>query len=456
MNSQKVSHYLALVPGVFLTVIVSICPALTQSSIREKRHLKNFGSSLKQIEWDPLTGAAVDSKRKTNGQRNSNEEDVVRVEISLVVSDVLVLDGGKRPVQGLTRDDFLVTENSQPQRIEVFSLGDNATIPRSIVLIIDYSRSQFPYLKTSVEAAKALVDKLAPLDRMAIVTDDVDLLVNFTQDKKKLKEKLESLKKRTAGDNGFFSSGRQRFGRSAQYSALMATLREAFDDKDLRPIIIFQTDGDEAYNLQNPIITPSVPPNLPADMQQEAEANVAQLLRNRLDNLTQFSLSDVYKAAEKSRATIYTVIPGFRLVGLSQEEQIEQVKAESAKVFQEWSATFEPKVMEQLKAREADRRQRIPVEALRYRAGLQFKQQSALAVLGTLTGGWTEFLQDPSQANEIYSRIFSDINRRYLVGYYPTNKEHDGKQRAVNVEVRGHPEYEVMGRKTYYAPGPDN
>jgi len=59
--------------------------------------------------------------------------------------------------------------------------------------------------------------------------------------------------------------------------------------------------------------------------------------------------------------------------------------------------------------------------------------------------------ESPAQANEIYSRIFSDINRRYLVGYYPTNKEHDGKRRKVAISVREHPEYIVMGRKAYYA-----
>ena len=42
---------------------------------------------------------------------------------------------------------------------------------------------------------------------------------------------------------------------------------------------------------------------------------------------------------------------------------------------------------------------------------------------------------------------------RYVVGFYPANKERDGKRRRVQVEVRGHPEYTVWGRKSYYAPG---
>jgi hypothetical protein len=93
--------------------------------------------------------------------------------------------------------------------------------------------------------------------------------------------------------------------------------------------------------------------------------------------------------------------------------------------------------------------------ALAYDADNLLKEQSALAVLSTISGGWTEFIDQPSQANEIYSRIFSDITRRYVVGYYSTNKAHDGKRRKVSIAVRDHPEYIVMGHKGYYGPGPD-
>src|SRR5258705_1180192 len=83
----------------------------------------------------------------------------------------------------------------------------------------------------------------------------------------------------------------------------------------------------------------------------------------------------------------------------------------------------------------------------------RLRDQLAVAGVTELTGGQTEFLEDPSQAQEIYSRILASINRRYVIGYYPTNKAHDGKRRSVKVEVLGHPEYTVWGRKSYYACG---
>jgi hypothetical protein len=82
------------------------------------------------------------------------------------------------------------------------------------------------------------------------------------------------------------------------------------------------------------------------------------------------------------------------------------------------------------------------------------KMQAMLASVATVSGGWADFLEKPEQADAIYSRIFSDINQRYIVGYYPTNKERDGKRRKIEFKVKGHPEYQVYGRLSYFAPEP--
>jgi hypothetical protein len=94
----------------------------------------------------------------------------------------------------------------------------------------------------------------------------------------------------------------------------------------------------------------------------------------------------------------------------------------------------------------------MTIEILRYRAEENLKVQTALAEVATLSGGWTEYLETASQAQEIYSRIFTDISQRYIVGYYPINKERDGRRRKINFEIKGHPDYVILGRKSYYAP----
>lgn len=416
-------------------VALTVVTAPAQSPPNEKPRLKDFGESLKRLKWDRQLNAAVETKSANQEPRSRETEDVVKVETSLVVSDVLVLDERGESVKGLTANDFLISEAGKPQKVGMVSLGDDASVPRSIVLIIDYSPSQLAYIQTSIAAAKILVDKLAPLDRMAIVTDDVELLVDFTRNKNQLKDALTSLLKK-AGEAMASSDKPHRVGRSQQYSALMATLKEAFSSEDERPIVIFQTDGDQVSLLRDAKIIPAVPPNLPRDLRQMAERRVEGWRERLKREQTEFSLNDLYKTVEKSRATIYTVVPGSRLIGLSSEAQAAEFKAGHVRWY------------------ESDRWKLAPPEAIEFIVKEEVKVQASLAVVGTLTGGWTDFLEQPSQADQIYSHIFSDINRRYIVGYYPDNKEHDGKRRKLSIEVRGHPEYSVLSRKSYFAPGP--
>jgi len=379
---------------------------------QDKQRREEFGSSLNRLKWDEKEQKAVETKK---ADERSDSGGVIRVETSLAVFDILPLDKEGRAISGLSKEDFVVAEDGAPQEVASLSPGDGSTVPRSIVLIFDYSGSQQPFIENSVAAAKTLVDKLKPNDRMAIVTDDVSLLVDFTKDKRKLKDGLDSLRKKA-------KSGRP--GRSDQYSALLATLKELVGGAE-RPIIIFQTDGDELGRLRNSAVPPP-------------GQDIPATIRNQFK---EYSLKDIYTAAEKTRTTIYAVIPGVRFAGAPPEEYVDRARTLFERLFQsrqEWNGW---------------RRQPTPLfeEYLRSRAMTILRQQLALAGVAKLTGGWEEYLEEPGQASGIYDRIFAGIERRYILTYYPTNSKRDGKLRRVDIKVRNHPEYIIWGKKSYYA-----
>ena len=411
----------------YLLLASLICPQIypaaapSQSPEPKERQTKDFGSSLERLKWDEKKKQLVEVKDPKQVKAESIEDEVIRVETTMAVLDLLVADKRGRAITGLTKEDFIVSEDEKPQAVESFSLGDGQTLPRSIVLIIDWSGSQLPFLNNSLDAASVLVDQLARHDKMAIVTDDVLLMVDFTSDKKKLKEGLESLRKRA-------SSG-GRLGRSAQYSALYAVLRELVN-KEERPIIIFQTDGDE-LSLLRPIDNSTSPATRSA--------------------LRPYSFIDICHAAERSRTTIYTIIPGLKLIGATGGEQLERAKLIQQKRIMAMS--------ERMPSGQNFPQMRIGDLAddyyMRIASGL-LRQQLAAAGVAQLTGGWAEFLEEPEMARAIYTRILLGINRRYIIGYYPTNSERDGKLRRVKIAVRNHPEYIVWGRKSYYAAEPDH
>jgi VWFA-related protein len=379
---------------------------------QEKQKREEFGSSLKRLKWDEREKRAVETKR---GDERSDSGTVIRVETALAVFEILAFDKKGRAVPGLSKSDFIVTEDGAPQEVATLSPGDGSTVPRSIILIIDYSVSQFPFIESSVAAAKALVDRLKPNDRMAVVTDDVALLAPFTRDKLKLKDGLDSLRRRAKS---------KRFGRSEQYSALLATLKELTGGVE-RPIIIFQTDGDEFSSLRNAAVSPFG----------------AEVRATPGDSSKEYSIEDIYTTAEKTRASIYAVIPGVRFAGVPPEEHVERARRLFGKLFQpqqEWGVWG---------------RQLTPTfeSYLRSRAQTALRQQLALAGIANLTGGWAEYLEEPGQAAEIYDRIFSGIERRHILTYYPTNTKRDGKLRRVEIKIRNHPEYTILGKKSYYA-----
>ena len=438
-------HYFCLV----LILGISIAVTCLAQQSRETSRQKNFGSSLKKLKWDPEKNQTTSTSEINQG--TVPDDDVVRISTSLVATDLLVLDRQGRSVKGLVATDFVITEDNTPQQVGHFLLGSNSSVPRSIALIIDYSGSQFPFIQNSVDAAKILIDKLGPRDRMAIITDDIEMLCDFTTNKAELKKKLDLVLERSRGKKGFLGVGgkNRRLGLSAQYSALMATLKEVFDAEDQRSIIVFQTDGDEAKYLRNSIIVPHVPPDLPPEWVAAAQADVEAQLKLQRDGMTEFSLEDVYREVEKSKATIYTVVPGTRFVGLTSEQQVERLRADDERATNEWLPTLSKGAREAFKARDEARKKLTPIQALQYRAEEYAKEQSALMEVSNLSGGWTDFLEAPTQAQAIYSRIFADITERYIVGYYPTNKVLDGKRRQIKIEIKGHPEYTVLGRKSY-------
>jgi VWFA-related protein len=342
-------------------------------------------------------------------QTAGGEEDVILIETNLIVSDVMVLDKNGNPVKGLKKDDFIVRENDEPQEIGVFLPGDTELFPRSIILLIDYSGSQLPYIDRSIEATKVLVDKLNPNDRMAIMTDDVKIVQDFTSDKELLKEKLEILRKKAlTGSPGI----------SQQYTALMEVLKMLSKQEQKRPIIIFQSDGDELFDLKG---------------------DLNDLSRQRENK--KFSYKELLTECERSNATIYTIIPGLNFLAGADDEKMERVKT----FYYEHEAAFAS--LRNVRVKRS--KEKFSEEFLKQRVYLFNRQQAAVADISKMTGGTNEFLTQPADAEKIYSNILSDMNRRYLIGYYPINQARDGKMREVNINVRPDYGYTIVGKKYY-------
>jgi VWFA-related protein len=114
----------------------------------------------------------------------------VQLRTQEVLLSVTVRDADGHPVTNLTRDDFIVAEDRKRQELTSCQI---ASVPVSVVLVLDASTSVGSKLSDIRKAAEAFVDNLGPEDRVSIVqfADKVELLQDWTSDREEVRHAIE-------------------------------------------------------------------------------------------------------------------------------------------------------------------------------------------------------------------------------------------------------------------------
>lgn len=167
-------------------------------------------------------------------ERRNQETTTIHVETRLVTVAVNVSDEHGAPVPGLKADDFEIFQDGKPQKIAVFER--ESTTPLQMVLSIDASESVFNDEHLEKDAAKSFVRSiLRPQDAMDLMdfADDVDELVSFTNEPKRIESGLGGIKHGDA---------------TALYDAIYLAgqrLSEAPQKPGARRVIVLITDGED-------------------------------------------------------------------------------------------------------------------------------------------------------------------------------------------------------------------
>ena len=119
---------------------------------------------------------------------------IEEIDVQLVEVYANVLDGGKRPVDGLAAADFTLLEDGVPQTVTRFEQVRD--LPVHAAILFDTSASMVERLPAARTAALDFFEQiLTPRDRVALITfnDRPDLAVPFTNELESLPEKLAVL-----------------------------------------------------------------------------------------------------------------------------------------------------------------------------------------------------------------------------------------------------------------------
>ncbi|HEY9283627.1 MAG TPA: VWA domain-containing protein [Pyrinomonadaceae bacterium] len=147
---------------------------------------------------------------------------------------ITVLDKKEQPVSGLTRADFLVFEDKQPQQIQGF-IDERTGVPVHVAVLMDVSGSTAGKLDFQKTAAKDFIYTVvrARRDRAAFGTFDenLQLVQDFTDRHDLLDRAVDSVKK--PGD------------RTALWDAVWLMCDEKMRGVTGRRVIVVITDGDD-------------------------------------------------------------------------------------------------------------------------------------------------------------------------------------------------------------------
>ena len=184
-----------------------------------KRHLASFAAWMTVLVVSGLSAAHVQSPGDTPQARFQAQAYAVRV-------DVLVLDDG-RPLRGLGRDDFRVTDNGVPQRVDLVS---TESIAVDLIAAYDTSGSvRGDTLLGMRSALQKVIGQLRPQDRAALVSfsGSLDVTVGPTGDRALLMRQTAALG----------AGGRTRL-RDGVFAAMAIGA-----DETTRTLVLVLTDG---------------------------------------------------------------------------------------------------------------------------------------------------------------------------------------------------------------------
>jgi VWFA-related protein len=352
-----------------------------------------------------------------NSQSENSEEvdegDVVRVDTKLVSVPAVITNSAGRPLVGLRQENFVVFEDNQPQAIANFGTTE---APFEIALLLDTSGSTRDDVALIRQAANAFIDALRPSDRVAItafnaerrgndIVAAVEVLSPLTGNRSSLQKAISNL----GAANG-----------TPFYDALDRVVRDVFreapgEEVRGRRAVVALTDGVDSAS-ETDFATARARLLGAGIACYFIQVNTEDFVEDRL-------LKD---CADDGRLSL------------------------SAKQLERYRRIFLPRAKSEDFSNFC---QMGPFERMQISRQLYNLARREMNDLSQASGGRNFAAATLQEARAAFAQVANEIGTQYSLGYYPTNKNRDGKFRAIRVELRGIKEKaQVRAREGYVAP----
>ena len=174
---------------------------------------------------------------------------VLKSTVNLVNLFVTVRDKHKRIVPNLTKEDFQVFEDNQPQKVAFFS--KEVTLPITLGLLLDTSGSEQEMLAAIQDAGSRFMNRVMRKGDEAMVLSfdtDVDLLSDFTEDRAALDRAIHRSRINAPMGGGMVNPGPVPTGNitgTALYDAIYLACNDKLATEAGRKAIVIVTDAQD-------------------------------------------------------------------------------------------------------------------------------------------------------------------------------------------------------------------
>jgi VWFA-related protein len=178
----------------------------------------------------------------------SQPQTTLKVSTEVVNVLAIVKDKSGHLMTDINKDDFSLMEDSNPQEIRYFSKQTDT--PLTLGILVDTSPSQGRVLSVEQEEAKAFIAQVIKPKDLAFVLHfdvDVELLQDFTSDKKMLSKAIDETQINGGGGGvlpGTFPSS-DGGGATHLFDAVYLSANDLLKNEIGRKVIILLTDGED-------------------------------------------------------------------------------------------------------------------------------------------------------------------------------------------------------------------
>lgn len=321
-------------------------------------------------------------------QAQETDDEILRINTSLVQLNVGVADRAGRAIKDLARNDFVVYEDGVRQSIVSF---EPTTAPFSLVILLDMSGSTLNFRQTLRQSALRFVDALSPDDRVAVVAFSVrknkgksdrkvDLLTRFTTDRRDIAHAI------TRADGN---------GETNLYEGIRFSLEQLSKEGQRRKAVVVITDGKDT-ELEK------------LDRVASGSANTNDEALATVNHESAAAVRSVLDAADRLGVTIYPLaLPSGDLRRLA-----------------------EP----------------LPQQVAIYTAA-----RARLQALADRTGGRLHEINRLEDMGRLYAEVAADLRALYSIAYQPDgSRPRNGQWRKIEIHV-ARPELIARARPGYFA-----